>query len=501
MEVRIESFSANTSSNSHFSSNFSTFKVGNEYVRLSLLSRPSEFELLIEKLSRLIPLEWEFPVKLYDVDSLEDMLDFASTKTKQFLKPSLPPRYVIGSLEFPSISKSTTVHHLATFDLGNSQQTLLTVQDCLGCRSKLEPNTGCPYIVPLCESKKSNNETDAQFCWSTHPDQYVPDESFYYTNKNCSHTGGTYAGQFNNNSVCMQCFDESDHSRYTISAEAPELLLHGASVITDSQEYERAPPVKNFQFGALIRTVPHVNRIWSNVGIGAGSSFLNQVSAKSLLLDFHYYDRKIIQFRNDRIVFNPSLTMYKDWNFAPYAISDHKKRLHQIYYFKFGDKPHLNQDLYQGLVPSFTFHIDTGNNGISIKDKAILKNLARGSLGEWVSHSENINGTRILCTPWAQSNGPNLRISLSPGFEVTIPPRVWILDFKEREGTHVKLRRSLDDIGISYNVHETCMRDPIKPMNPTIFSTYHKNVLGLPFISAPGYSFVFDDIDKRMYIG
>jgi len=34
----------------------------------------------------------------------------------------------------------------------------------------------------------------------------------------------------------------------------------------------------------------------------------------------------------------------------------------------------------------------------------------------------------------------------------------------------------------------------------TIFCSYHKNVLGLPFLSAPGIEFVFDDRKELLYL-
>lgn len=433
------------------------------------------------------------PVTLYDEDGLEkNGLIESSVPYRAPGKIRLPPRYVVGILGFfdhsqsqPMPSKLLT-QHLTTFDLGNSKQTLLTVQDCLGCRSKIQPNSGCPSTVPSCEIElQSSNEP--RFCWPSHPNQFVPDTTFIYTNKNCS-DGAQYAGELMNKSAWMQCFDNSDHARYTSSAMAYELSLYNAVVKRGDETLDPTPIIKNFNFGALVRTVPSINRIWSNVGIGANSSFLNQLSINSILLDFDYYQTQPTH-SNEKIVFNPSRKLYNSWELSPYEIV-RDKRLHPIDGFYFGNEAVQNSTI---IDMNITFHIDTGNDGISIHDNAIRDCLKTGASGEWLSPWEDENATQVLYTPWNHENGPDVHIMLRPDIEVTIPAWVWILPH-----SNFTIRSTVEDSN-THVAHEH--RRVNTTLNPTIFRTYHKNVFGLPFLSAPEYCFVFEDEEKSLFVG
>ena len=461
------------------------------------------------KLTKLIPLEWIVPVTLYDAESLKYNNFDVDGKEAALEKriPRRPPRYVVGKLDFPDahtqtsskVSSLSTVQEqlLVTYDLGNSKQTLLTVQDCLGCWSDIEPASGCPSIVPTCDAGNSATNHDikgtntsmpstTEFCWPSHLNQFVPDTSFDYTNKNCSDEA-EYAGTLMNQTVWMQCFDNGNHSRYTISAVAFEFFLSGAKTKKAGQIRYPTPSIQNFEFGALVRTVPRMDRIWSNIGIGADSSFLNQLSANSILLDFDFYQTpsKIKHDFNEKIVFNPSRTIYENWEASPY-ITRKNKRLHSVDEFSFGD--HLQRS-FRKINSNFTFHIDTGNNGISIKDESLINFLQIGVNGEWILDPyDKQNTTKNLYTSLSHHDAPDLNIILSPGLRVSIPAWVWIIhDSSIRE----------NDL---YNTKLHSITGGNATMHPTIFTTYHKNVFGLPFLSVPGLSFVFDDTDNQLYV-
>jgi len=65
--------------------------------------------------------------------------------------------------------------------------------------------------------------------------------------------------------VYMMCFDAGNHSRYFIPSKAKDLVILSVCTTTEKDYrvvYKLPSP---FLFGALIRTAPLPDRIWSNV--------------------------------------------------------------------------------------------------------------------------------------------------------------------------------------------------------------------------------------------
>ena len=105
-----------------------------------------------------------------------------------------------------------------------------------------------------------------------------------------------------------------------------------------------------------------------------------------------------------------------------------------------------------------TFHIDTGNSGISIEDPHLAVALASAVGGRWDNQ-----GNLVLTSGVANTNSSI--VVMIGAIRAVIPASIWQLGTGGR----------------------------------TIFAKYHKNVLGLPFIMAG--DMVFDDAHKRIYFG
>lgn len=429
--------------------------------------------------------EWTIPVVLFDSQGppTHPMESFHSNSAvmKQY-----PPRYSIGLLEIPmSLDLQHFSHlHFFTFDLGNPGQTLLLTEKCKGCFSHLEPLSGCPQIVPQCEDSTANNVSNS-FCWPSHPDQYLPMSSFSYTIKDCPLKEGKdeSAGTLDNIPVCKACFDGGDHSRFYSFAET-DFYFSGATQTKRKNGvamFLPAPMIKSFQFGALVRTVPLKDRIWSNIGIGAYSSFMNQLPAHSFMFDFDYYGIKTKK-KGERIIFNPDPSIFHTWPKSPYVVDHH--RHHTIERFYFGS------EITNGPV-NISFFMDTGNDGISIFDEDLSDFLVSITAGVWMEDESDPNnyGEERLFVPYSRDEAPELTLVLSPGIPVTLPGYAWV--FKNKHGNPVT----------SQTVKKQRQMNRNNEINPTIFVKDKQNILGLPFLSAPGYSFVFDDTKNLLYIG
>ncbi len=101
------------------------------------------------------------------------------------------------------------------------------------------------------------------------------------------------------------------------------------------------------------------------------------------------------------------------------------------------------------------FRIDTGNQGISIADDEIASQLALHAQGEWASDG-------ILTVPAAAWWQPPVLSFEIGSIQVQVPGSKWVL-----------------------------------PGGKSIFVRYHKNVLGLPFITTG--DLVFDDTALKVY--
>lgn len=308
-----------------------------------------------------------------------------------------PPRFVIGSASIGGRSQRFT------FDAGNAKQPILLAEGCLGCSS------GCPSTVPKCSS-------GASACWPSHAGDYAPAHSYVVTGDSCP-SGVKSAGTLNGAPVCTQCFGGKSHSRFYTMAKA-DVTLAGASGDVK---------VKNLRFGALVRTAPAIDRVWSNLGVGFQSAFMQQLGASSVLFHLRHDG-------NSEVVFNPDSNRYGGAPSAAFRVEGN--RVHSVRSIRVGG---TTID-----TSGQTFHIDTGNAGISIAQSSVLSKLKAAAKG---------------LTP---KTAPELVLNLD-GIAVTLPGSTWMTG-----------------------------------NGRTVFSSYHKNVLGLPFLSAG--DIVFDDKKKRIYI-
>ena len=264
----------------------------------------------------------------------------------------------------------------------------------------------------------------------------------------------------------MQCFGSRDHSRYFVNAYSDHMGLY--AIGTDSVVGD----IPGFQFGSLVETQPQIDRIWSNMAMGYNSSFfwqLGQVNTFSLNL---YTDD-----RSSNIVFSPIRSTYVTSVYSPYyAVDAHNKRFHSVRNVSINGVGACNSTV--------VFHIDSGNPGITIIDESMHTSLPRITNGKWMrkkrtvyhdeERQESIAGSvpygLVLTAPYTPGTAPDLEVVLpGPGDEstdvvVVIKGPNWVLD----------------DAG------------------QTIFSTYHKNVLGLPFLVAAN-EVVFDDNQQNLY--
>jgi len=322
------------------------------------------------------------------------------------VKPGGSPRYLVGNL---SIGGRT--QHF-TFDAGNPEQPILMVEGCRGC------SDGCPRKVPTCDS-------GSKFCWPSHSDDFAPYGS-YKNQSGFLHgcpLGVQSAGTLDGQTVCMQCFG-GGHARFYSMAEA-DITLSGTTI-------------PNLKFGALVRTTPALDRIWSNVGIGYKSAFLTQLGAERILLHLRPGEAS-------SVTFNPDPSKYADAKYASFRVS--QNRDFPVDEFQVGNKT---------AKSGATFRIDTGNGGICFADQEIADALESATGGEWA-------GGGLIVRGLSPSTAPDLTVVLG-GIPVKIPGSRWVT--------------SAD--------------------GGTIFSMYHKNVLGLPFLAQNDV--VIDDSAKKIYL-
>jgi len=304
-----------------------------------------------------------------------------------------PPRYVIGQ----AVIGGRTQHF--TFDAGNAKEPILLAEGCVGC------STGCPSSVPQCSS--SSNA-----CWSSRPGDYAPRSSYELSGEGCP-SGVKSAGHLNGDPVCTQCFGGSSHSRFYTMAKA-DVTIDGIQI-------------RQLNFGALVRTAPAIDRVWSNIGIGYQSHFMSQLGASSVLLHLRVGEQS-------SVIFNPATSYYHGAQSARFSVSSNREHS-------------MDRMVVGGSTVDFksaTFHIDTGNSGISIIDSSLLKKL------------------NSLASHLSPSTAPELEIVLD-GMHVTLPGNVWVTS-----------------------------------QGRTCFSQYHKNVLGLPFITST--DIIFNDSERKIYV-
>ena len=372
-----------------------------------------------------------------------------------------PPRYLVGQVSSLS-SKEKCFSHF-TFDLGNPGDTTFLVDHCRGCNSDNNHNTtACPLKLPDCVSPTSND------CWPSRPHesltwdcfQHIPPEKMILE---CD-------SKINSDkNVCMMCFDNGNHSRYYLPSQVnPKQPL--GFVQSDDTSYYALP--ETFQFGALIRTIPLQDRIWSNVGIGYNSSFMRQSKFTSLQFTFP-------QKHDFKIIFNPSLLRNKSLLQYQQSYSTPHQRIHQISGFQLGNSNtilHGSAKKYkttEGITP-MEFFMDTGNGGIFLADPVFRRNLAQATGGYW-THDENgvASDTQRLMVP-TPLEAPKLKIVFAPNIQVTMKGYQWILPSDDNDET---------------------------TFSKTIFtSTSHNySIFGLPFISS-GVDLIFDDENKVLHL-
>jgi len=313
--------------------------------------------------------------------------------------------------------------------------------------------------------------------------------------------------------VRMQCFSNATHSRYTISATLNTLAFYHPSLLTDqspassTSAFTSSPPVvyhsmTDVQMGAMIRTVPEIDRVWSNIGIGYQSQFLSQIHSRAILI------------QHQQIVFHAQTQRYAHWSSTPFQIM-HRRRVHTHLHIHMHSRPtttnnpqpHINypssnnhdnnnHDNDQQSQYEHAFHIDTGNDGIALRSTHIQTYLAKSTGGLWISKPDFVQlfptfplfhhdhpSIQFLLVPTAfakqatssddANSKPDILVDLAPHIQVRIPTNQWILMPPEDQ--------------------------PPQLFVPTIFSTYEKNVLGLPFILAT-QGMAYDDENLLIYI-
>jgi hypothetical protein len=291
------------------------------------------------------------------------------------------------------------------------------------------------------------------------------------------------------------CFDNQDHSRTYIPAAADQLLLlhySDPSPHSNASGNPAVPLPHNFSFGALSQVMPPKDRIWSNIGLGYNSSFLQQLQITSLYfhLRVHHHHHSPAYREKSYLIFNPSKEHYYNSKPIPFHVEMSRKRLHPMLGFTIGSKSWST--IVDGNMPSVTpietsvsqhtllFHIDSGNSGISINDTSVYERLTHITSGKWREEvdSNDTNQQNTSCTtaassattterlyvPFPPAHAPSLRVWLTVDAFVDIPGPSWVLD---NQGT-------------------------------TIFSTYVKNVLGLPFIT--NCDLIIDDRTTTLYV-
>jgi len=505
-----------------------------------------------------------------------------------------------------------------TFDLGNGGESMLIAQDCRACRPRFHhvAINGCPHSLPTTCNPYHHLHPNSSLlflssflpCWPSHPNDHMPlSHNINLEDKNhtitCLDFGAKDGGYYVYNNVtnnvtlkahvCTQCFGSSSHSRFFIPQYNDDMVLLD---VTADMDYDNLPSIsqsyyeddaannkkkkknrvvthlgKSFQFGAIVGTVPSIDRIWSNIGLGATSTFLKQMNVSSILFHLNLFNDNYSREHDDKIVLNPSTDRYKsaaaaattstaqsskrdNIKGAPYSI-ENGHRIHSMFGFRFGSSYDDNTNTtFKSTIHSiarnslkrppplklaehhnsthnkYPFHIDSGNNGISIQDAQLAIDLANHTGGEWIlgcgyeKEEDCAASTKLFSDDlWEEDGGlktqlqksclaipaieeedleldtfrryPDLYVILGHDIELRIPSKGWILGEIQTKEEHNDEENS-DHIFDRNSIEEKKRGRKMW----TIFNTYHKNVLGLPLLTAPGVDFVFDDIDEMLYV-
>ena len=495
------------------------------------------------------------PIEIWDVDGKR------MEETNLYQRP----RFVITAV----IGGQTGTVQPSTFDLGNPNQMILVAQYCQSCsndnnnnNNNDNGNNGCPLPVPM-ECQNDNRMTttttirsqnplrqrsisQTQTCAPSWPHGFVPASdltfptneeekefvSFTHIHSDASLKEPSSAGKMKyppnqspERDVSMQCFNNATHSRYTISATLntlsffdPKVTLHDQSQPT-TKTLSSVPTttyhtMKNVKIGAMVRTVPQIDRVWSNIGIGYHSQFLNQIQSRAVLI---LPDNKTSPTnKGSTIVFNAKKERYSHWSSTYFPVMLHR-RVHSNVDIRIASSPPsssstkkddsrnpLKNDFFPNEGYRKAFHIDTGNDGIALQSTRIQHNLAKSTGGLWISKldlldmfptfalddrffhdDEHTMKFLVVPTAFAQhdkhtandddTSKTDLIVELSSTVHVRIPTNRWILPPAKSDNEEPQL------------------------FVPTIFFTYAKNVLGLPFILATE-GMAYDDENHSIHI-
>ena len=296
-------------------------------------------------------------------------------------------------------------------------------ETCLGCSDK------CPATVPTC--------LGAKFCAPSYAEDYVPSRAIHARTDPCQdHDAGTLDGHTR---VCMGCFGGHDHSRFYTHASGNATL---ETRLQDGSPAGLAVPA--LTFGALVRTAPWTDRLWSNLGVGFRSVFLRQVNASRIW--FH------LRTSGAFIGLNPRPGRYASLPSASFVVWHNTNRY----------LPATLSFAGHACGPRSNFLFDTGNAGISIQSEEVASGLAQLTGGYWnTSHGAEGNlWIDTTHTAHAARRSPPPELTIATGnITVRLPPKIWA---------------------------------PFYPSSgQTVFMRYDKNVLGLPVIMSG--DFYFDD--------
>jgi hypothetical protein len=245
------------------------------------------------------------------------------------------PRYVVGGFSIGGVTQH------ATFDAGNPTMPIFMSQSCRGCE------TGCPKTVPQCTAS-------APFCTPSAPSEYAPMGSYENLSTPCERTRP--AGTLDGVTVCMGCFGGASHSRFYTMAKADVTINADTPLV-----------LPGLVFGALVRTAPAIDRIWGNVGVGYGSTWLAQLDITAMR--FHLRTGSTASSSSgtssssSSLTFNPPLPSYSSLPSAPFTVTSNREVT--VALLVGGEE-----------CPAVVFHIDTGNSGISIQDPRLAAALA-----------------------------------------------------------------------------------------------------------------------------
>ena len=313
----------------------------------------------------------------------------------------------------------------AEMDAGNSGEPLLMAKVCRGCSDK------CPLTVPDCPG--------AKFCAPSYPMDFAPTSSWTATGAGCGdhdHDAGTLNGR----QVCMACFGGHSHSRFSTPATG------NASFAAQPRPFA----VPKLRFGALVRTSPWTDRLWSNIGVGFRSAFLRQVNASTLWFSLRAPPHQSV------VGLRPSLARYASLPVQRFSAEPGNRYM----------TARLNCGGPNGRQagPELEYLFDTGNAGISIASDEMAAALATATGGHWNTTGGNPGNLwidRALHPPVAITfvigKGNDTDVGSRP-INVTLAPAVWA---------------------------------PFPKTGQTVFERYDKNVLGLPVIMTG--AFIFDD--------